>query len=83
MFEGPDFPASLDEMLFDEWLEKGRASKIGYAYLLIVWDELDNCYLPFYVEERSEIQEYARYGQSPENRLLVAAFDLYSENRII
>jgi len=83
MFNGPDYPQTLDESQFDEWLEKGRESKIPYAYLLIVWDELDAIYRPVYTEKRSDIQDYARYGQSPENQLLVAAYDLYSEGRVL
>jgi hypothetical protein len=83
MFEGPNYPQSLDESLFDEWLEKGRLSKIPYAYLLIVWDELETEYLPVFTEDRQEIKQFARYGSSPENRLLVAAYDLYSETRVV
>jgi hypothetical protein len=50
---------------------------------LIVWDELDRTYMPVYVEQRSEIQNFARYGQAPDHRLLVAAYDLYSETRVV
>jgi hypothetical protein len=73
----------LDESLFDEWLEKGRLSKIPYGYLIVIWDELDGLYSPVYVEERSELQNYSRYGQPPDHQLLVAAYDLYSETRVI
>lgn len=83
MFNGPDYPQSLDESLFDAWLEKGRESRIPYAYLLVIWDELDTKYMPVYTEKRSDIHEFARYGQSPENQLLVAAYDLYSESRVL
>lgn len=83
MFDGPNYPQTLDESLFDEWLEKGRAGKIPYAYLLVIWDELDGLYTPVYIEERSEIHKYARYGQAPDHQLLVAAYDLYSETRVI
>ncbi|PSL03812.1 hypothetical protein [Cecembia rubra] len=83
MFEGPNYPKPLDESLFDEWLENGRSRKIPYAYLLVIWDELDGMYLPFFAEDRSEIQSYPRYGSSPENQLLVAAYDLYSGTRVI
>jgi hypothetical protein len=83
MFDSPDYPQSLDESLFDTWLEKGRSSKIPYAYLLIVWDELETEYLPVFTEDRQEIKQFARYGSSPENRLLVAAYDLYSETRVV
>jgi hypothetical protein len=83
MFDSPDYPQTLDESLFDTWLEKGRSSKIPYAYLLIVWDELETEYLPVFTEDRQEIKQFARYGSSPENRLLVAAYDLYSETRVV
>ncbi|WP_158857508.1 hypothetical protein [Lunatibacter salilacus] len=83
MFEGPNYPQPLDESLLDEWLEKGRLSKIPYAYLVIIWDELEASYAPVYVEQRSELQKYPRYGQAPDHQLLVAAYDLYSETRII
>lgn len=83
MFDSPDYPQSLEESLFENWLELGRSSKIPYAYLLVVWDDLDMQYLAVYVENRSEIKEFARYGNSPEHRTLVAAYDLYSEGRIL
>ena len=82
MFESPDFPKSLDESTFDSWLESGRGRKIPYAYLLVVWDELEEEYFPVYAEEREEIQEYERMGQSSGRQSLVAAYDLYSESRI-
>jgi hypothetical protein len=83
MFDGSDYPQSLDESLFESWLEKGRASIIPYAYLLIIWDELESRYMPVYTENRNEIRQFARYGDAPDHRLLVAAYDLYSESRII
>lgn len=82
MFESSDYPKSLDEGLFDEWLEKGRASKIRYAYLLIVWDEYNSEYLPAYLENREEIHEYRMYASSLSQETLVAAYDLYSETRV-
>lgn len=83
MFDSPEYPASLDEAIFETWLEDGRASKIAYAYLLIVWDEIESRYLPVYAEARSEIEGYERYGDSPVRQLLVAAYDLYSESKIL
>ncbi|EOZ98120.1 hypothetical protein A33Q_1482 [Indibacter alkaliphilus LW1] len=83
MFDSPDFPKTLEESLFEEWLEMGRNSKIPYAYLLVVWDELDMKYLAVYTENRSDITKIARYGSSPEHRTLVAAYDLYSEGRVL
>ncbi len=83
MFEGPNYPQSLDESLLEEWLEKGRTSKIPYAYLVVIYDELDSLYAPVYVEQRSDLQKYPRYGQAPDHQLLVAAYDLYSETRVI
>lgn len=83
MFDGPEYPKPLDESLFDEWLEKGRSSKIPYIYMLLIWDELDGKYFPYFTEDRSEIQRYPRIGSSPTNQLLVAAYDLYSESRVL
>lgn len=79
MFEGPDFPKVLDEEEFNRWLENGRLSKIGYNYLLIVWDDYESAYLPFYVADRNEIRTY----QSPGSReRFIAAYDLYSESKV-
>lgn len=82
MFDGADFPRSLDEELFDDWLEEGRASKISYSYLLIVWDDFESKYLPVYAESRDDINKYERYEVSTGRESLVAAYDLYSESRI-
>lgn len=82
MFEGPDFPKSLDEELFDGWLESGRQQKLSYNYLLIVWDELESEYRPVYVEDREEIDNYTR-NKNIGTELLVAAYDLYSESRVV
>ena len=39
MFEGREYPKSLKEEVFNDWLEKGRQSKMGYLYLMVVWNE--------------------------------------------
>lgn len=83
MFDGQDFPKSLDEEVFNHWLENGRQSKIRYNYLLIVWDEYESSYRPLYAERRDEISEYEPYRASPGRESLVAAYDLYSESRIM
>ncbi|WP_209331247.1 hypothetical protein [Lunatimonas salinarum] len=83
MFDSPDYPLHLEESLFDQWLERGRSSPIPYAYLLVVWDELDRRYLPIYTQSRSEMNQFARFGASPDQRSMVAAYDLYSESRIL
>lgn len=82
MFEGSDFPKSLDEEMFDAWLQTGRDSRIGYKYLLIIWDNYDNDYQAVYVEERESIKKYERYESSTGRESLVAAYDLYSESRV-
>jgi hypothetical protein len=83
MFDGSGFPKSLDEEVFNGWLENGRLSKRRYNYLLIVWDEYESKYLPFYAEHRDEIGKYDSYKVSTGRESLVAAYDLYSESRII
>lgn len=82
MFEGSDFPKSLDEEVFNRWLENGRQSKIRYNYLLIIWDEYESNYRPVYVELRDEIGQYEMYKSAVGREALVAAYDLYSESRI-
>jgi hypothetical protein len=82
MFDGSDFPKSLNEEDFDLWLENGRQSKIRYNYLLIIWDTYESKYLPVYAEHRDEIGEYETYQTSTGRESLVAAYDLYSETRI-
>jgi hypothetical protein len=80
MFDGPDFQKSLDEEVFNRWLENGRLNKMGYKYLLIVWDEYESGYQPVYAEHRDEI---AVYKKSSSRERLIAAYDLYSESRIV
>ncbi|WP_421895262.1 hypothetical protein [Marinoscillum sp.] len=82
MFDGSDFPKPLDEEVFDQWLENGRQSKIGYAFLLVVWDAFEADYLPVYAERREQMQDYQRYQESTGRESLVAAYNLYSESRI-
>ena len=79
MFEGPDYPKPLEEELFNRWLENGRLSKIGYHYLLIVWDDFELAYQPVYVANRDEIKTYQT---SRSRERFIAAYDLYSESRI-
>lgn len=82
MFEGLKFPKSLDEALFESWLEVGRQSPISYNYLLVIWDEWEEKYRPVLIENREEIDNYDRYGDTASRELLVAAYDLYSESRV-
>jgi hypothetical protein len=80
MFNGPGFPKSLDEEVFDLWLENGRQSKIRYNYLLIIWDGYESQYRPVYAEHRDEIETYKTPASSES---LVAVYDLYSQSRIL
>lgn len=82
MFDGSNYPKSLEEEQFENWLEKGRESKIGYTFLLIVWDALDEKYLPAYIEDRQSIASYELYPYATGQEALVAVYDLYSEARI-
>ncbi|ELR71524.1 hypothetical protein C900_02587 [Fulvivirga imtechensis AK7] len=83
MFGGSDFPKSLNEDLFDSWLEDGRQSNLGYHYLLIIWDEVESDYQPVYLESRDELDTYAKQQNLSSRETLVAAYDLYSESRVI
>ncbi|OEK06706.1 hypothetical protein [Roseivirga misakiensis] len=84
MFDGPDYRKSLDEDVFDEWLEAGRSSKLNSEFMLVVWDDQDQNYYPEYVRDRAAIEtsglEY--YGQTNDIRSVVAIYHLYSESRV-
>ncbi|SMD31781.1 hypothetical protein SAMN04488029_0118 [Reichenbachiella faecimaris] len=82
MFDGSDYPKSLDEQQFDNWLEMGRESKIPYCYLLIVWDALEEQYLPVFVEDKESIESFEIYPYSTIQEALIAVYDLYSESKI-
>ena len=82
MFYGPDYPDSLDAETFDQWLEEGRAQKINYEYMLLLWDTFEEKYKPTYVENRNHFNDYEWYGESVNNETIVAIYDLYSEARI-
>ena len=80
MFDGPGFPKSLNEEVFNQWLENGRLSKIGYHFLVVIWDEYESEYQPVYLSNRNEIDQYDSSALSRER--LIAVYDLYSESRI-
>ena len=82
MFNGPDFPAPLEEEVLSQWFEEGRSNKIGYQYLLIIWDEYDSAYRPIYAQHRDEISHYETYPTATGREALIAAYDLYSESKI-
>jgi hypothetical protein len=83
MFDGPDYPKSLNEEVFTQWLEKGRQSKMSYEFLLILWDEYESAYRPVYVSRRDEIEQHGAKRTSSSREWLVAAYNLYSESRVI
>lgn len=80
MFETYHFSKTLDEEVFDTWLSKGRDSKIGYKYLLVIWDTWEEAFKPIYYEGRDELLETTA-SVSP-SEVVVAAYDLYSESKI-
>lgn len=82
MFEGAEYPKPLEESVFENWLEVGRASKIGYEYMLVLWDSFEENYRAIYVEDRKSIQKYGLFPHSNGTESVVAAYDLYSESRI-
>lgn len=82
MFEGSEFPKSLDEDVFDAWLQSGRQHRLSYKYLLVIWNELEMEYQPVYIEDREMIKQYAR-DKNLGTEVLVAAYDLYSESRVV
>ena len=83
MFDSSEYPKSLDEETLEDWLENGRLSMLSYSYLLIIWNEFEAEYQPVYVEDRDKIQEYERYQTASGRETLIAAYDLYSESRVV
>ena len=83
MFNGPAFPKPLEEDTFNRWLEDGRLSKLGHKYLLIIWDEFDSVYRPIYTSHQDELKKYPAYKSSVGHESLIAAYDLYSESKIV
>ncbi|ELR71522.1 hypothetical protein C900_02585 [Fulvivirga imtechensis AK7] len=71
MFDGSDFPKSLNEELFNSWLENGRQSNLGYHYLLVLWDEFEYDYQPAYVESRDELDKYIKNSNLSSRESLV------------
>lgn len=82
MFENSGFSKSLDEDVVQEWLEKGRESKIYYKYLLIIWNEFAVDYQALYLEDRNSLNEHKRLNKSNASETVVAAYDIFSESRI-
>lgn len=81
MFEAHRFSKPLDDDQFEAWLQKGRDSKIGYQYLLIVWHILDEEYRPIYFENRTALNVQITAASNITEEI-VAAYDLYSESKI-
>jgi len=82
MFEGRDYPKSLDESQFEIWLEEGRENPINYEYMLVIWDEFESTYKAEYVENRAALSSIAIFGVDIAQETVIAVYDLYSESRI-
>jgi hypothetical protein len=79
MFE-TQYGKSLEEETFESWLEKGRESNMGYHYLLVIWNTLDEVYQSAFVATRDDLHYYQSHMAAQE--VVVAMYDLYSESRI-
>ena len=80
MFESSEHTGSLSEEEFDEWLEKGRSARIGYEYMVVIWNQWENGIQRVYQENRSEVKQYIQRMDA--NETLIAVYDLYSESRM-
>ena len=80
MFENHNYQKSLDEEIFESWLEKVRNRNLGYNYLLVVWNMQEEDFKPVYLDHRDQIDDYKTIIDSQE--VLIAAYDIYSESRI-
>ena len=84
MFEGPEYRKSLDENTFDQWLENGRESRMNYEFMLVIWDDVEQDYIPEYVESRQQISSkgIGLYGNTNGLTSIVAIYNLFSEAKI-
>ena len=80
MFESQGYSKALDEDLFEQWLEKGRSHKLGYQFLLIIWNIQEDDYQPVFLEKREEILSYTKDSY---HEVAVAAYDVFSESRVV
>ena len=78
MFESLGYSKSLNEDEFNSWLEKGRESKLGYYYLLVMWCDWDKEFKPIYCTDSDSLK--SRIDSSSDD--FIAAYDLYSESMI-
>lgn len=78
MFESSTSQRSLDEALFENWLENGRSHKLGYQYMMVIWDAFTEDFRSVYLFERADLYSYV----SPQSEEVLAAYDLYSESRM-
>ena len=81
MFESAGYGTPLEEQRFERWLEKGRSHRIGYQYLIVLWNQAENDFHPVFMENRPEVSDYVNHLDV--NEELVAIYDLYSESRIL
>jgi hypothetical protein len=79
MFE-TQYGKSLDEETFDAWLEKGRSSNLGYHFLIVIWNTLEEEYLPTFAASRDDLAQFQTHHGGHE--IVVAIYDLYSESRV-
>ncbi len=80
MFETQNFKNTLEEDIFDTWLQKGRESRMGYQYMLIVWLVMEEEYKPIYLVNKKDIDQVVDVSNITE--VPVAAYDLYSESKV-
>ncbi|WP_370086555.1 hypothetical protein [Ekhidna sp.] len=76
------FLLPLEETRFEEWLEAGRKSKLSYTLLVVLWDEMEKDYRPVYLTDRNDLEKY-QDDRGNISDVFVAAYDLYSESKIV
>lgn len=82
MFENLKFLNALEEDRFEEWMEDGRESKLSFTLLVVLWDEMEKDYRPVYLIDRSDLEKYQN-DRGNISDVFVAAYDLYSESKIV
>jgi hypothetical protein len=77
MFETNDRKA-LREDQFEDWLAKGRTSKLGYHLMAICWNEWEQAYRPVFFEDKKVLSEFRTELQES----VGAVYDIDSESII-
>lgn len=80
MFGSRGFGKELDETIFEEWLEKGRNQLVGYKIMAVSWETTDEEFQHNYFFDKEQLNDFVNENSTS---VFIAAYDLYSESRLL